>query len=76
MAGHDAVPSVDRRDLRVHNILGLGLGDLYLRLQLRRVGDARQVIAGFDSLPDLHRQLLQDAVHAGFHVKLLNLVQF
>jgi hypothetical protein len=27
-------------------------------------------------LPDLHRQLLQHALHAGFHVELLDLIHF
>ena len=55
MTGHDAVARIDRCDLRVLNVLGLRFRDLYLRLELGRIGDAREIIARFNALPDLHR---------------------
>ncbi len=58
------------------NIFRLRLRDLDLRLQFRRVRHASQVRPRGDTLPDLHRQLLQDTVHAGFHMQLLDLIHF
>ena len=51
-------------------------GPIDLRFQLRRISDAGQVIAGLNALSHLHGQLLQDAVHAGFHMQSFDLVQF
>ena len=74
MAIRDAVASIDQGHLLNHNVLCLGLSDLDLRFQLRRVRDAREIIAGLDALPDLHRQLLQDARHTGVHVQRFDLI--
>ena len=40
------------------NIFGLGFGDFNLRFELRRIGDTREIVTHFESLTDLHRQLL------------------
>src|SRR2546429_236255 len=69
MAGHNAIARVNRGFLANLNISGLGLGDFDLRLQLCRVSHARQIIPDFHPLPHIHRQLLQDAIHAGLHMQ-------
>src|SRR4026207_1479396 len=60
------IASVDYRFLFELNILRLGFSDFDLRLQLRWVRDAREIVPYLESLADLHRQLLQHAGHSGF----------
>src|SRR6266480_3242072 len=74
VAIRDTVASVDHSFLTNLNVLRLSLSDLDLRFQLRRVRDAREVIADFQALSDLHRQLLQDSRHAGAYMQRFHLV--
>ena len=67
----DAVARVDFGLLAELDVLGLRLGDLDLRLQPARVGDAREVRARRDLLADFHRHQLQHAVEAGAHLQLV-----
>ena len=60
----DAVARVDFGLLADGDILDLRLRDLQLRLQPRRIDDAREVRARADALPDLHRHFLQHARNA------------
>ena len=55
LALDDAVARVDFGDLADRDVLGLRLGDAQLGLQVRRVGDAREVGARRDLLADFDR---------------------
>ncbi len=57
VTGNDAVARIDRGRLIDLNILRLGLGDLDLRFQFRRIGDAGEVGSGDDALADFDRQV-------------------
>ena len=59
LALDDPVARVDFRDLPDQHVLRLRLRHAHDRLQLPRLGDARQVRAGRHLLPDLDRDLLQ-----------------
>src|SRR5438477_155114 len=74
MAFDHTVAGVDRRLLIRLNIFCLRLRDFDLRFELRRIGNAREIVARLYTLTDLHRQRLQHASHSGFHVQPFDLV--
>ena len=55
VAGYHAIASVDHCFLFDLNILRLRFSDFDLRLQLRWVRDAGEIVANLESLADLHR---------------------
>ena len=75
MSFYDAIACVDRGLLVWLNVFRLRLGDLDLCFQFRRIGDAREIIAHFYALADLHGQLLQHAGHTGAHMQGFDLVE-
>ena len=76
VAVRSAVARVDHGFLFDLNILRLRFCDFDLRLQLRWVGNAGEIVADLHPLSDLHRQLLQHTRHASAHMQRFHLVSF
>jgi hypothetical protein len=62
------LPGVHLDLLPERDVAGLGLGDAQLGLQLAGLHHLGQQRAGGDPLPELERQVLEDAVVAGLHL--------
>ena len=69
-----AVARVDRGDLAVGDVLGLGLGDADLRLELGRVGHAGEIAARLDLGADFDGQGGEHAAHGGADLERIELL--